>query len=163
MRLIPRTMAGWISVCSMASPPRTIAERWGTSAAFGDYDNDGKLDLYVANYVELDIDNLPKFGDGPFCQYRGIPVNCGPRGLKGARDRLYHNNGDGTFSDVTEKLGVDPDGYYGLGVLWLGYDNDCCLSLSGAYDSPQRLFYLQNCKGGFTEVVAQSDARRNCP
>jgi len=81
--------------------------RWGTSAAFGDYDGDGNLDLYVANYVDLDLNNLPEFGKGPFCQYRGIPVNCGPRGLQGARDRLYHNNGDGTFSDVTEKLNID--------------------------------------------------------
>src|SRR6267154_3112304 len=132
------------------------AERWGTSAAFGDYDNDGKLDLYVANYVELDIDNLPKFGDGPFCQYRGIPVNCGPRGLKGARDRLYHNNGDSTFTDVTEKLGIDPDGYYGLGVLWLDYDKDGCLDLYVANDSSPSLLYHNNCKGGFTEVGAQA-------
>jgi enediyne biosynthesis protein E4 len=132
------------------------ADRWGTSAAFGDYDNDGKLDLYVANYVELDINNLPKFGDGPFCQYRGIPVNCGPRGLKGARDRLYHNNGDGTFTDVTEKFGIDPDGYYGLGVLWLDYDKDGCLDLYVANDSSPSLLYHNNCKGGFTEVGAEA-------
>jgi enediyne biosynthesis protein E4 len=131
-------------------------DRWGTSAAFGDYDNDGKLDLYVANYVELDINDLPKFGDGPFCQYRGIPVNCGPRGLKGGRDRLYHNNGDGTFTDVTEKLGLDPDGYYGLGVLWLDYDKDGCLDLYVANDSSPSLLYHNNCKGGFTEVGAQA-------
>jgi hypothetical protein len=132
------------------------ADRWGTSAAFGDYDNDGNLDLYVANYVDLDINNLPKFGDGPFCQYRGIPVNCGPRGLKGARDRLYHNNGDGTFTDVTEKLGVDIDkgSYYGLGVLWLDYDKDGCLDLYVANDSSPSLLYHNNCKGGFTEVGA---------
>jgi enediyne biosynthesis protein E4 len=130
------------------------ADRWGTSAAFGDYDNDGNLDLYVANYVDVDIDNLPKFGDGPFCQYRGIPVNCGPRGLKGARDRLYHNNGDGTFTDVTEKLGIDPDSYYGLGVLWLDYDKDGCLDLYVANDSSPSLLYHNNCKGGFTEAGA---------
>src|SRR5438309_622242 len=100
------------------------ADRWGTSAAFGDYDNDGYLDLYVANYVDVDLKHLPELGSGPFCQYRGIPVSCGPRGLKGSRDRLYHNNGDGTFSDVTEKLNIDSGSYYGLGVLWLDYDND---------------------------------------
>jgi hypothetical protein len=131
-------------------------DRWGTSAAFGDYDNDGKLDLYVADYVELDINNLPKFGDGPFCQYRGIPVNCGPRGLKGARDRLYHNNGDGTFTDVTDKLGIDPDSYYGLGVLWLDYNKEGCLDLYIANDSSPSLLYRNNCKGGFTEVGAEA-------
>ena len=132
------------------------AGRWGTSAAFGDYDNDGNLDLYVANYVDLDINNLPQFGNGAFCQYRGIPVNCGPRGLKGARDRLYHNNGDGTFTDVTEKLGIDKDSYYGLGVLWLDYDKDGCLDLYVANDSSPSLLYHNNCKGGFTEVGAEA-------
>jgi len=129
---------------------------WGTSAAFGDYDNDGKLDLYVANYVALDLEHLPAFGEGPFCQYRGIPVSCGPRGLKGARDRLYHNNGDGTFTDVTEKLNIDPDSYYGLGVLWLDYDNDGCLDLYVANDSSPSLLYHNNCHGGFDEVGAQA-------
>jgi enediyne biosynthesis protein E4 len=132
------------------------ADRWGTSAAFGDYDNDGNLDLYVANYVDVDMNDLPKFGDGPFCQYRGIPVNCGPRGLKGARDRLYRNNGDSTFTDVTEKPGIDidKDSYYGLGVLWLDYDKDGCLDLYVADDSSPSLLYHNNCKGGFTEVGA---------
>jgi hypothetical protein len=129
---------------------------WGTSAAFGDYDNDGYLDLVVADYVDVDMNNLPPFGVGPFCQYRGIPVNCGPRGLKGARDRLYHNNGDGTFTDVTEKLNIDPDRYYGLGVLWLDYDKDGCLDLYIADDSSPSLLYHNNCKGGFTEVGAEA-------
>jgi hypothetical protein len=132
------------------------ADRWGTSASFGDYDNDGQLDLYVANYVDLDIDNLPQFGNGLFCQYRGIPVNCGPRGLKGAQDRLYHNNGDGTFTDVTEKLGIDSERYYGLGVLWLDYDKDGCLDLYVANDSSPSLLYHNNCHGGFTEVGAEA-------
>ncbi|MGB9206481.1 MAG: CRTAC1 family protein [Terriglobales bacterium] len=129
---------------------------WGTSAAFGDYDNDGYLDLVVADYVDVDMKNLPPFGIGPFCQYRGIPVNCGPRGLKGARDRLFHNNGDGTFTDVTEKLNIDPDRYYGLGVLWLDYDKDGCLDLYVADDSSPSLLYHNNCKGGFTEVGAEA-------
>jgi len=129
---------------------------WGTSAAFGDYDNDGNLDLYVANYVDLDLQHLPEFGKGPFCQYRGIPVSCGPRGLKGGRDRLYHNNGDGTFTDVTEKLNIDPNSYYGLGVLWLDYDLDGCLDLYVANDSSPSLLYHGDCKGGFTEVGVQA-------
>ncbi len=132
------------------------ADRWGTSAAFGDYDNDGNLDLFVVNYVDVDMNNLPPFGVGPFCQYRGIPVNCGPRGLKGARDRLYHNNGNGTFTDVTEKLHIDPDSYYGLGVLWLDYDKDGCLDLYVADDSSPSLLYHNDCKGGFTEVGAEA-------
>ncbi len=130
------------------------AGRWGTSAAFGDYDNDGYLDLYVANYVDLDLDHLPEFGKGSFCQYRGFPVSCGPRGLKGGRDRLYHNNKDGTFTDVTEKLNIDSDSYYGLGVLWLDYDRDGCLDLYVANDSSPSLLYHNDCKGGFTEVGA---------
>jgi enediyne biosynthesis protein E4 len=132
------------------------AGRWGTSAAFGDYDNDGYLDLYVANYVDLDLEHLPPFGKGPFCQYRGIAVSCGPRGLKGGRDRLYHNNGDGTFTDVTEKLNIDPDSYYGLGVMWLDYDLDGCLDLYVANDSSPSLLYHGDCKGGFTEVGAEA-------
>ncbi len=127
-------------------------DRWGTSAAFGDYDNDGYLDLYVVNYVDIDLNALPEFGSNPFCQYRGIPVSCGPRGLKGARDRLYHNNGDGTFTDVSEKLGIDPDGYYGLGVIWLDYDKDGCPDIYVADDSSPSLLYHNNCKGGFTQV-----------
>jgi len=126
--------------------------RWGTSAAFGDYDNDGYLDLYVANYVDLDLNHLPEFGQGNFCQYRGFAVSCGPRGLKGGRDRLYHNNKDGTFTDVTEKLNIDPGSYYGLGVLWLDYDLDGCLDLYVANDSTPSLLYHNDCKGGFTEV-----------
>jgi hypothetical protein len=130
--------------------------RWGTSTSFGDYDNDGYLDLYVANYVDIDLNHLPEFGKGPFCQYRGIPVSCGPRGLKGSRDRLYHNNGDGTFTDVTEKLKIDPDGNYGLGVLWLDYDKDGCLDLYVADDSSPSMLYHNDCKGGFTEVGAEA-------
>jgi hypothetical protein len=130
--------------------------RWGTSAAFGDYDKDGYLDLYVANYVDLDLNHLPEFGQGPFCKYRGISVSCGPRGLKGGRDRLYHNNGDGTFTDVTEKLNIDPGSYYGLGVLWLDYDLDGCPDLYVANDSSPSLLYHGDCKAGFTEVGVQA-------
>ena len=129
---------------------------WGTSAAFGDYDNDGNLDLYVDNYVDLDLRHLPEPGESPLCTYRGFAVSCGPRGLKGGRDRLYHNNGDGTFTDVTEKLNIDPGSYYGLGVLWLDYDLDGCLDLYISDDSSPSMLYHGDCKGGFAEVSAEA-------
>jgi len=135
--------------------------RWGTSAAFGDYDNDGKLDLYVANYVDLNLNDLPEFGSSLFCRYRGIPVSCGPRGLKGARDRLYHNNGDGTFTDVSDKLNIDPAGNYGLGVLWLDFDNDGCPDLYVADDSSPSMLYHGDCKGGLTEMGVQAGVAYN--
>ena len=130
--------------------------QWGTSAAFGDYDNDGHLDLYVANYVSLDLNNLPPFGSSVFCQYRGIPVSCGPRGLKGARDHLYHNNGDGTFTDMTEKMGIDPDSYYGLGVIWADFEKHGCDDLYVADDSSASLMYHNDCQGHLTEVGTQA-------
>ena len=130
--------------------------QWGTSAAFGDYDNDGHLDLYVANYVSLDLNNLPPFGSSVFCQYRGIPVSCGPRGLKGARDHLYHNNGDGTFTDMTEKMGIDPDSYYGLGVIWADFEKHGCDDLYVADDSSASMMYHNDCQGHLTEVGTQA-------
>ncbi len=140
-------------------------DRWGTSAAFGDYDHDGWLDLYVANYVDLDLAKLPAFGSGPFCQYRGIPVSCGPRGLKGSRDRLYRNQGDGIFRDVSESLKIDPEGHYGLGVIWGDATGEGCLDLYVANDSSPSLFYRGDCKGGLTESgveagIAYSDDGR---
>jgi hypothetical protein len=139
--------------------------RWGTSAAFGDYDRDGHLDLYVANYVDLDLNNLPKFGSTPFCQYRGIAVSCGPRGLSGSRDRLYHNNGDGTFNDVTEAMNIDADSFYGLGVIWADYDGDGWPDIYVANDSSPSLLYHNNQGKSFTEsaipagVAFSSDGR----
>lgn len=126
--------------------------QWGTSAAWGDYDNDGHLDLYIANYVDIDLAHLPEFGSNAFCQYRGIKVSCGPRGLKGARDRLYRNRGDGTFEDVTEKLNIDPSGFYGLGVIFLDYDGDGCQDIYVADDSSPSQLYKGDCHGGLTEV-----------
>src|SRR5258707_15876236 len=89
--------------------------RWSTGASFGDYDGDGNLDLMVTNYVDFHLNDLPGFGTAPNCKYRGLDVQCGPRGLKGAGDALFHNNGNGTFTDVSKAAGVDdPNGYYGM-------------------------------------------------
>jgi enediyne biosynthesis protein E4 len=114
---------------------------FSTSAAFGDYDNDGRLDLAVARYVDVDPAHPPAFGSGRFCSYRGLPVYCGPRGLPGQRDFLYHNNGDGTFTEVGQQLGIDLKQYYGLGVIWGDYDNDGRLDLYIANDSTASLLY----------------------
>ncbi|HEY3129109.1 MAG TPA: CRTAC1 family protein [Acidobacteriota bacterium] len=125
--------------------------RWSSAAAAADYDGDGYLDLFVANYLDYDINHLPV--EGKFCSYKGIPVACGPRGLKGAGDALYHNNGDGTFTDVSEKAGVaDKNGYYGLGAVWGDYNNDGRPDLYVANDSTPHYLYRNEGNGTFTEV-----------
>ncbi len=127
--------------------------RWSTGAAFADYDNDGWLDLFVANYVDFKLDNLPEFGKGKMCQYRGVAVQCGPRGLPGAGDALYHNNGDGTFTEVSKKAGVsDPAGHYGLGVAWCDFNEDGYVDLYVANDSRPNYLYKNNRDGTFTDV-----------
>src|SRR6476660_2439839 len=127
--------------------------RWSTGASFVDYDNDGKLDLFVSNYVDFDLNNLPEFGSGRTCQFKGVPVQCGPRGLTGAGDSLYHNNGDGTFSDVSKKAGVsDPDGYYGLGVICSDFDDDGLVDIFVANDSTPNFLYHNNGDGTFKEI-----------
>jgi len=136
--------------------------RWSTGAAFVDYDNDGKLDLFVSNYVDFDIDNLPEFGKGRTCQFKGIPVQCGPRGLKGAGDSLYHNNGDGTFTDVSKKAGVsDADGYYGLGVIASDLDGDGLIDIFVANDSTPNFLYHNNGDGTFKDVGFSSGTAVN--
>ena len=125
---------------------------WGMGCAFDDYDNDGRLDLYVANYLDVDINHLGEPGSAPNCTYRGISTFCGPRGLPGGRDILFHNNGNGTFTDVTEKAGIDPDKYYGLGVVWGDYDKDGRPDVYVANDSTPSSLYHNNGDGTFTDV-----------
>ena len=127
--------------------------RWSTGAAFVDYDNDGDLDLFVSNYVDFDINNLPEFGQGKTCTYKSIPVQCGPRGLKGAGDSLFRNNGDGTFTDVSKQAGVeDANGYYGLGVLTGDFDDDGLIDIFVANDSTPNFHYRNKGDGTFEEI-----------
>jgi hypothetical protein len=127
--------------------------RWATGAAFGDYDGDGFVDLMVSRYVEFDLDHLPQFGVGATCRFRGIPVQCGPRGMKGLGDSLYHNNGDGTFTDVSKVAGVeDSHGYYGLGVIWSDFDDDGRPDLFIADDSTPNYLYRNEGNGRFNDI-----------
>jgi hypothetical protein len=136
--------------------------RWSAGAAFVDYDNDGKVDLFVSNYVDFDVNNLPEFGKGRTCQFKGIPVQCGPRGLKGAGDTLYHNDGDGTFTDVSRKAGVsDPDGYYGLGVIASDFDGDGRVDIYVANDSTPNFLYHNNGDGTFKDIGFSSGTAVN--
>jgi len=131
--------------------------RFSTGAAFLDYDNDGRLDLFVTNYVGFDIDHLPPFGEDPTCQFKGVPVQCGPRGLPGAGDSLFHNNGDGTFTDVSKKAGVaDSRGYYGLDVVGSDFDGDGWIDIFVANDSTPNFLYHNNGNGTFSEIGFES-------
>ncbi len=127
-------------------------DRYSAGCAFGDYDNDGDLDLFVSNYVDFKLDDLPEFGKGSLCQYKGIPVQCGPRGLPGAGDALFRNDGD-VFTDVSKAAGVsDPEGYYGMGVVWTDVDEDGWLDLFVANDSRPNFLYRNKGDGTFEEV-----------
>ncbi len=128
-------------------------DKWSCGAIFFDYDNDGFLDLFVSNYVDFKLDQLPDFGKGEHCQYHGIPVQCGPRGLQGAGDSLYHNNGDGTFTEVSKKAGVDdPAGRFGLGVLACDFNGDGWEDFYVANDAGPNFLYKNNGNGTFTEM-----------
>jgi enediyne biosynthesis protein E4 len=126
--------------------------RWATGCAFLDYDRDGRLDLFVANYIDLDLKTAPVPESGT-CLYKGLAVACGPPGLPGSTNILYHNNGDGTFSDVSEQAGItQANGTYGLGVLVADFDNDGWPDIYVANDSQASLLYHNQKNGKFTEI-----------
>lgn len=130
---------------------------WAAGAAFGDYDGDGFQDLFVSRYAALDLHDLPTFGSTVNCQYHGIKVQCGPRGLKGSPDSLYHNNGNGTFTEVSKQSGVDdPKNLLGLTAVWSDFNDDGKLDLFVANDGGTNYLYRNDGGGHFSEVGLQS-------
>lgn len=126
---------------------------WATGAAFGDYDNDGLVDLFVPHYAKFDLSDLPEFGSKITCTYHKIKVQCGPRGLPGSPDALYHNNGDGTFTDVAQSAGVaDAQGLLGLGSVWSHFNGGDHIDLFVANDSGPNYLYRNNGDGTFSEI-----------
>jgi hypothetical protein len=127
-------------------------KRYNTGCAFLDYDNDGRLDIFVANYVKFDFATTPKPGENPYCWYRDLAVNCGPRGLPFDRNILYHNNGDGTFTDVSESSGISkPDRSYCLSVLTGDFNRDGRTDIYVACDQTPSLLYINRGGGTFSE------------
>ncbi|RXS98184.1 CRTAC1 family protein [Silvibacterium dinghuense] len=125
---------------------------WSTGASFGDYDGDGRLDLFVPGYIHWDPKNVPAMNNG-FCQFRGAHVMCGPRGLPGEGDHLFHNNGDGTFTDVSEKAGVsDPTHNYGFSSTFVDVNNDGKVDLVVANDSTPSYLYINKGDGTFEDA-----------
>jgi len=131
-------------------------KRWSTGCAFVDYDRDGKLDLFVANYIDMDLATAPVPESGP-CLYKGIMVACGPPGMNGGKNILYHNNGNGTFTDVSETCGIlDTSGTYGLGVLTGDFDNDGWPDIFVANDSVASALYQNQKNGKFVDIALEA-------
>ncbi len=136
--------------------------RWGAGCTFVDYDRDGRLDLFVSNYLDFDVRRVPKPGENPNCNWKGIPVNCGPRGLPPGTLALYHNNGDGTFTDVSVKSGVDKvRGSYCMTSVAADFDNDGWPDIYVACDSTPSFLLRNNHNGTFTDIGLESGVALN--
>jgi hypothetical protein len=134
----------------------TSGKRWNTGCAFVDYDRDSHLDLFVANYIDLDLATAPLPESGP-CNYKGVLVACGPPGLIGGNNILFHNNGDGTFSDVSERTGISrANGTFGLGVLTADFNNDGWPDIYVANDSTASALYQNKRNGTFSDVAMEA-------
>jgi glutamine amidotransferase-like uncharacterized protein len=126
--------------------------RYNTGCAFVDIDNDGHLDLFVSNYLKFDPGTTPQPGANPYCYYRGVAVNCGPRGLPFDHNILYRNNGNGTFTDISESSGIAaPDGHYSLSVLTGDFNHDGLTDIYVACDQTPSLLYINQGHGKFEE------------
>jgi hypothetical protein len=139
-----------------ASGLATVKPRWGAGCAFLDYDRDGRLDLFAANYIDFDLASAPAPESG-LCRYKGIPVACGPPGLPGGKNVLYRNTGKGPFEDVSERTGITrASGTYGLGVSTLDFNDDGWVDLYVANDSNPSALYMNNRNGTFTDTAVMS-------
>lgn len=131
-------------------------DRWNAGATFIDYDRDGHLDLFVSNYVDIDLERVPLPGQGNNCEWKGVPVFCGPRGMPGTKNYLYRNNGDGTFTDVSEQAGMhNPHGYYGMTALVTDVNEDGWPDIYVACDSTPSILYRNNRDGTFTDIAVE--------
>ena len=152
------TFTDMAAKAGVTTNPGNGQHRWNTGCAFLDYDRDGHLDLFIANYIDFDPKTAPLPQSGP-CLYKGLLVACGPPGLKGGKNILFHNNGDGTFRDVSAKSGIlNTAGTYGLGVLVADFDDDGWPDIYVANDSTSSALYKNNHDGTFTDVAIEAGA-----
>jgi enediyne biosynthesis protein E4 len=136
--------------------------RWSTGCTFLDYDRDGRVDLFVSRYLQFDPDRIPRAGRAPECNFRGVLVNCGPRGLPPDSHSLFHNNGDGTFTDVSAKSGIaSAAGSYGLTAVAADFDDDGWPDIYVACDSTASLLFLNNHDGTFREAGLETGVALN--
>jgi enediyne biosynthesis protein E4 len=141
---------------------KTARDEWNTGCSFLDYDRDGKVDLFVARYVDFSYDSVPRPGEGRFCQWKGLNVMCGPRGLKAGANALFHNNGEGTFADVSNKAGIlGATSCYGLTSLTADFDHDGWPDIYVACDSTPSLLYHNNGNGSFTDIAKSAGVAYN--
>jgi enediyne biosynthesis protein E4 len=141
---------------------KTARDEWSTGCSFVDYDRDGKVDIFLVRYVDFSYDSVPRPGQGRWCQWKGINVMCGPRGLKPGVNALYHNNGDGTFSDVSQKSGIrNATACYGFTSLTADFDHDGWPDIYVACDSTASLLYHNNHNGTFAEIGKKAGVAYN--
>jgi hypothetical protein len=144
---------GTFTDISVKAGLHTARDEWSTGCSFVDYDRDGKVDIFLARYVDFSYDSVPRPGQGRWCQWKGINVMCGPRGLKPGINALYHNNGDGTFTDVSKRSGLlATTGCYGFTSLTSDFDQDGWPDVYVACDSTASLLYHNNHDGTFAEI-----------
>jgi enediyne biosynthesis protein E4 len=160
-RLFHNQHGTFVEVAEKAGVAGT-GKAWGTGCAWVDYDRDGHLDLMVANYVDFDLATAPAPGERPSCVWKGVPVMCGPRGLASTKNILYHNRGDGTFEDVSEKSHIgQTNGHYSFSVSTLDFDEDGWPDIYVACDSTPSILYRNNHDGTFTDVAVAAGAAFN--